>query len=138
MQVKTPTFSLVILFLTGAIATALGVVASLFTQNHPMYFEGAEQLLLSWSGRELGQGLIALIVVALFRDPRAVIIALGTAWIREVIDFIDFFRLPETPIRMYFVVGTSVILHSAAIYLVWNAILRGKEADASQAGVAPA
>ena len=129
MYIKSPTFSLVILFLTGAIATALGIVASLFSENHPMWFEGAEQLMLSWSARELGQGLIALIVVAFFRDARAVIIALGTAWIREVIDFIDFFRLPDTPIRMYFVVGTSVILHSAAIYLVWNAILRAKEGN---------
>ena len=89
-----------------------------------MYFEGTEQLLLSWSARELGQGLIALFVVAFFRDARAVAIALGTAWIREVIDFVDFFRLPETPLRMYFVVGTSVILHSTAIYLVWQAIRR--------------
>lgn len=132
MFIKAPTFSLVILFLTGAIATALGIVAAFFTENHPMYFEGAKQLLLSWSARELGQGLIALFVLAFFRDARAVAIALGTAWIREVIDFVDFFRLPDTPTRLYFVVGTSVVLHSVAILLVWRAILEALQISSAK------
>ena len=90
---RAPKFAIVITFLSGVIATVLGVVASLFTENHPMYFVGAEQLLLSWSGRELGQGLACLVAVAFLRDAKVIGIVLFSCWVREVIDFIDFFRL---------------------------------------------
>ena len=115
--IPAPTFSVVVTFLSGAIATALGVVAAIFTEHHPMYFAGAEQLLLSWSGRELGQGLTCLLAALFARDVRVIGIVLLSSWIREVIDFVDFFRLPETPLRLYFVVGISIILHSIAIAL---------------------
>ena len=117
-MIPAPKFAVVITILSGLIATVLGVVASLFTEQHPMYFPGAEQLLLSWSGRELGQGLSCLVAGLLFRDSRVIGIALLSCWVREVIDFVDFFRLTGTPLRLYFVVGASVVLHSIALVLV--------------------
>ena len=117
-MIPAPKFAVVITILSGLIATVLGVVASLFTEQHPMYFPGAEQLLLSWSGRELGQGLSCLVAALFFRDSRVIGIALLSCWVREVIDFVDFFRLTGTPLRLYFVVGTSVVLHSIALVLV--------------------
>ena len=117
-MIPAPKFAVVITVLSGLIATVLGVVASLFTEQHPMYFPGAEKLLLSWSGRELGQGLSCLVAALFFRDSRVIGIVLLSCWIREVIDFVDFFRLTGTPLRLYVVVGTSVILHSIALVLV--------------------
>ena len=116
--IPTPKFSIAVTFLSGVIATVLGVVASLFTEQHPMYFVGAEQLLLSWSGRELGQGLTCLIAALFVRDARVIGIVLLSSWVRELIDFIDFFRLSGTPLRLYFVVGISTLLHSWALVLV--------------------
>ncbi len=128
--IPAPKFSIVITFLTGLIATVLGVVAAIFTESHPMYFEGADKLLLSWSARELGQGIACLVAVFTLRDARVIGIMLFSCWIREVIDFVDFFRLADTPLRLYFVVGTSVVLHSAALYMAINAIKRyGKDAQ---------
>ena len=59
---------------------------------------------------------------AFFRYTRAGAIAPGTAWIREVTDFGDFICLHETPLRMHFVVGTSVTLQLTAIELIRQAI----------------
>ena len=122
MRIKVHPFVLVITFLTGTIATVLGVWASLSPETHPQYFDGAFKLLLSWSGRELGQGLACLVALFFFRDARAIAIALFSSWVREVIDFIDFFRVLDTPFRLYMVVGSSVILHSIALYLSLDAI----------------
>lgn len=129
MKIKVPVFVVVITTLTGLIATTLGVWASLSPETHPQFIEGATKIVLSWSGRELGQGLAALAAVAFLRDARGYAIALFSSWVREVIDFVDFFRIADTPTRLYFVVGTSVILHSIALWMTWKAI-RGNETSA--------
>ena len=116
-MIVAPRFSIVIAFLSGLIATVLGIVASFFTVHHPLYFPGAEQLMLSWSGRELGQGLACLVAAGCLRDARVIGIVLFSSWVREVVDFVDFFRLSGTPLRLYFVVGTSIVLHSVAIFM---------------------
>ena len=137
-SIKVPSFVIVITLLTSTIATVLGVWAALFTETHPQYLEGAYKLVLSWSGRELGQGLSGLFAVFVLRDARAIAIVLLSAWVREVIDFIDFFRIAGTPLRLYFVVGTSVILHSTALYFTWDAIRKHKQDHQSlEAGVVP-
>ena len=132
ISIPTPRFSLTITFLSGVIATVLGIIAAGFTEHHPMYFVGAEQLLLSWSGRELGQGLSCLLATLFLRDARVIGIVLFSCWVREVIDFIDFFRLAGTPLRLYFVVGISVVLHSVAIALVVRSMVGFKIAQCNQ------
>ena len=126
-NIPVPRFVLVITLLTSTIATVLGVWAALFTETHPQFIEGAYKLVLSWSARELGQGLSGLLVVFFLRDARAFAVVLASAWVREVLDFIDFFRVIETPLRLYFVVGTSVILHSIALYLSLDTIRKHKK-----------
>ena len=127
-MIAAPRFAVVVTILSGLIATVLGVVASVFTEHHPMYFPGAEQLLLSWSGRELGQGLSCLVAACFFRDARVIGIVLFSSWVREVVDFVDFFRLSGTPLRLYFVVGISIVLHSAAMFVVVRTIKRSGRA----------
>ena len=138
-NIPVPRFVLIITFLTSIIATVLGVWASLFTETHPQFIEGAYKVVLSWSARELGQGLSGLFVLFFLRDARAFAVVLASAWGREVLDFIDFFRVLDTPLRLYFVVGTSVILHSIALYLTWDAIKKHKQDNPSlQTGVVAA
>ncbi|MEM7417472.1 MAG: hypothetical protein AAF389_18425 [Gemmatimonadota bacterium] len=122
MRIDVPKFPAVITFLTGLIATVLAVVAALFTESHPMYMEGAQKLMLSWSARELGQGLACFFALFVLRDARAVAVALFSSGVREVVDFVDFFRVPGTPLRLYFVVGISSVLHSAALVVVLRKI----------------
>ncbi|MEM7372397.1 MAG: hypothetical protein AAF587_27505 [Bacteroidota bacterium] len=121
MKIEVPKFVLVITLLTGLIATVLGVWASLFPETHPQFL-GEIASVLSWSGRELGLGLSCLLAVFFLRDARVIAAVLFGSWIRETLDFIDFFRVEDSPTRLYVVVGISVILHSIALYQTWRAI----------------
>ncbi|MDW3652156.1 MAG: hypothetical protein R8P61_34090 [Bacteroidia bacterium] len=121
-NIEVPKFVLIITFLTGLIATVLGIWASLSPETHPQFL-GEVKSVLSWSGRELGLGLSCLLAVFFLRDARVIMAVLFGSWIRETLDFIDFFRLTDTPTRLYVVVGVSVILHSMALYLTWKAIV---------------
>jgi len=119
VNIKAPKFALVITFLTGLIATVLGVWATLSPETHPQFL-GEVKSVLSWSARELGMGLSCLLAVFFLRDARVIAAVLFGSWIREILDFIDFFRVADTPVRLYYVVGISVILHSSALYLTWR------------------
>lgn len=119
MNIEAPKFALVITFLTGLIATVLGVWATLSPETHPQFL-GEVKSVLSWSTRELGMGLSCLLAVFFLRDARVIAAVLFGSWVREILDFIDFFRVVDTPVRLYYVVGISVILHSFALYLTWR------------------
>ncbi|MEM7126797.1 MAG: hypothetical protein AAF702_10755 [Chloroflexota bacterium] len=121
-NIKPPTFTLVILVLTSLIATALGLLGWFAPEVHPQWIDGARKLLLSWSARELGMGIAGLVAAIWFRDARVFAAVLAGDLVREVLDFIDFFRVGDTPLRLYFVVGTSSILHSIALYLSVDAV----------------
>ena len=120
-DIHAPRFSVVICVLTGLIATALGVLGYFFPESHPLFISGGVKQMYSWSTRELGMGLTALAAAAFLRDARVIAIALLGSLVREVLDFIDFFRVEGTAIRLYFVVGISTILHTTAF--VWCLIL---------------
>ena len=121
MESRISKYVLIITFLTGLIATVLGIWASISPETHPQFL-GEVKSVLSWSARELGMGLSCLTAVFFLKDPRVFVAVLLGAWVREVMDFIDFFRVEGTPPRLYFVVGTSVILHSIALIQSWRAI----------------
>ena len=122
-NIKVSKFVMIITFLTGLIATILGVWATISLGTHPQFFEGAHKLVLSWSARELGMGIGALSTVFFFKDARAYAIILLSCWIREILDFIDFFRIEDTtPTRLYLVVGISVVLHGIAFFISIEAI----------------
>lgn len=111
---NAPKFALAITALTGMIATGLGVLGYLFPESHPQFIADGTKIMYSWSARELGLGIAALAAVAFWRDPKVVAIALLGSLVREYLDFIDFFRIEGTPPRLYYVVGISSILHTAA------------------------
>lgn len=112
-----PKFSIVITILTGLIATALGILGYFAPESHPQFIPGGMKIMYSWSARELGLGIAALVAAAFFRDSKVIAIALLGSLIREYLDFIDFFRIDGTPLRLYFVVGVSSILHTVAFTL---------------------
>jgi len=124
-NIEVSKFVLIITFLTGLIASVLGIWASLSPETHPQFL-GEVKSVLSWSARELGLGLSCLLAVFFLRDARVIAAVLLGSWIREVLDFIDFFRVADTPGRLYAVVGVSVILHSVALYLSWKAIVNAE------------
>ncbi len=112
-----PRFSIVITVLTGLIATALGILGYFAPESHPQFIPGGIKIMYSWSARELGLGITALVAVTFFRNSEVIAIALLGSLVREYLDFIDFFRVEGTPTRLYFVVGTSSILHTVAFIL---------------------
>ena len=120
-DIHAPRFSVVICVLTGLIATALGVLGYFFPESHPQFIPGGVKIMYSWSARELGMGLTALAAAASLRDARVIAIALLGSLVREILDFIDFFRVEGTPLRLYFVVGISTILHATAF--IWCLLL---------------
>ncbi|MBV7337441.1 hypothetical protein KFU94_56260 [Chloroflexi bacterium TSY] len=121
-NIKVPVFVLVITVLTSLIATVLGVWGWVSPETHTQYIDGAFKLMISWSARELGMGVAGLVAVLFYRDARAFAVVLAGDLVREVLDVIDFFRVPDTPIRFYFVVGTAAILQAIALYLSVDAI----------------
>ena len=127
-RVHIPKFTLVITLLTGLIATALGVWGWISPESHPQatLSGGTVKVVLSWSARELGQGLACLVAVAFVRRPHVVAVVLFSAWVREVLDFIDFFRVDDVPLRLYIVVGTSVVMHSLGLELLLQRIRKAK------------
>lgn len=112
-----PKFALVIAILSGLIAAGLGLLGYFAPESHPMFISGGLKIMYSWSARELGLGITALIAVAFYRDSKVIAVALLGSLIRELLDFIDFFRIPGTPLRLYYVVGISSILHVLAFVL---------------------
>lgn len=123
MRIKVPTFVVVITFLTGLIATVLGLWAwfSPATFPGPSAVGAPTHTVLSWGARELAMALSSWIVIFLIKDARGYVIVLGSALLRETLDFIDGFRIADTPTRLFIVVGVSVILHSVAFYMAWKA-----------------
>ena len=132
-NIPVPRYVLIITILTSLIATVLGVWGWLSPETHPQYFDGAFSLLISWSARELGMGVAGLVAAILLRDARVFAAVLAGDLVREALDFVDFFRVAETPLRLYFVVGTSSILHSIALYLSFDAIRKHKKGTESHA-----
>ncbi len=112
-----PKFSFVIAILSGLIAIGLGLLGYFAPEFHPQYLPGGLKIMYSWSARELGLGITALVAVAFYRDSKVIAIALLGSLVREWLDFIDFFRVTGTPLRLYFVVGISSILHATAFAL---------------------
>lgn len=112
-----PKFSVVITVLSGLIATALGILGYFFPESHPQFIPGGVKIMYSWSARELGLGITALVAAAFLRDSKVIAVALLGSLVREWLDFIDFFRIPGTPTRLYYVVGISSVLHSVAFAL---------------------
>ena len=53
---------------------------------------------------------------------------------RETLDFIDGFRLADTPARLFIVVGVSVILHTIAVVVTAKAI-RDHDSEALSPGL---
>ena len=92
-RIDVPLFVKIITVLTGAIATVLGVWAAIATDSHPQYVDGAYDVVLSWGARALGIGLACFVAVFFIRDARGYVIALSASWVREVLDFIDLFRV---------------------------------------------
>lgn len=135
MRIEVPKFVIVITFLTGLIATILGLIGWLAPDMFPgpSGVGAPEHSILSWSARELGMGLASWIAIFLIKDARAYAVVLGSAWLREVLDFIDGFRIADTPTRLFIVVGVSVILHSIALFMTWRA-LRNQDQGELQAG----
>lgn len=136
MRIQVPTFVIVITFLTGLIATILGLVGWFA----PDVFPGPSAVgapthsILSWSARELAMGLSSWIAIFLIKDARGYLVALGSAWLRESMDFIDGFRIADTPGRLFVIVGVSVVLHSIAVYMTWRAIRKHNEETAVAIG----
>ena len=134
-RIKVPTFVIVIATLTSIIATVLGLWAQLSPATHPgpVFVDAAHSVILSWGARELGQGLSGLLVVLFLRDARAFVVVLSSAWVREILDFVDLFRVADSPTRLFFVVGTSVVLHAIALYLSVRAIQKHEQLTESSA-----
>ena len=135
MRIQVPTYVIVITFLTGLIATMLGLVGWL----SPDAFPGPSAVgapthsILSWSARELAMGVSSWIAIFLIKDARAYMVALGSAWTRELMDLIDGFRIADTPTRLFIIVGVSVVLHSIAVYMTWRAIRDHKQQELAAA-----
>ena len=124
MRIKVPTFVIIITFLTGLIATILGVWAWISPETFPgpSGVGAPTHTMLSWGARELAMALSSWIVIFIIKDARGYAVALGSALLRESLDFIDAFRIADTPTRLFIVVGVSVILHATALYLTFRAI----------------
>ena len=124
MRIKTPTFAIIITFLTGLIATVLGVWGWLSPDTFPgpSAIGAPNSAILSWSAREVAMAMSSVIAIFIIKDARAYAVALGSALTRETMDFIDGFRAADTPARLFIIVGVSVILHSIALYLTARAI----------------
>ncbi|WP_420630687.1 hypothetical protein [Candidatus Leptofilum sp.] len=128
MRIKVPTFVIVITFLTGLIATVLGLWAwfSPDSFSAPSGVGAPTHSILSWGARELAMALSSWIAIFMIKDARAYAVALGSALLRESLDFIDAFRIADTPARLFIIVGVSVILHAIALFLTFRAIQQHK------------
>ena len=95
MRIKVPTFVIVITFLTGLIATILGAWAWLSPETFPgpSGVGAPTHTMLSWGARELAMALSSWIVIFVIKDARGYAVALGSALLRESLDFIDAFRI---------------------------------------------
>jgi hypothetical protein len=133
-RIPVSKFVIIIALLTSIIATVLGASAQLSPETHPSILFGdvANGVILSWGARELGQGLSGLLVVFLLRDARAFAVVLASAWVREILDFFDLFRVADSPTRLFIVVGVSVILHSIALFLSYRAIRKHEQQTPSK------
>ena len=67
-------------------------------------------------------GLASWLAIFVIKDARGYLVAIGSAWLREVMDFIDGFRIADTPERLFIIVGVSVILHSIAVFMTWRSV----------------
>ena len=135
MNIKTPRFAIVITFLTGLIATVLGLWASLSPETFPgpSAVGAPTHTILSWSARELAMALSSWIAIFIIKDARGYAVALGSALLRESPDFLDAFRVADTPARLFIVVGVSVVLHSIALYMTFRAINQHNQASIPEA-----
>ena len=124
MRIQVPTFVIIITFLTGLIATILGVWAWISPETFPgpSGVGAPTHTMLSWGARELAMALSSWIVIFFIKDARGYAVALGSALLRESLDFIDGFRIADTPTRLFIVVGVSVVLHAAALYMTYRSI----------------
>lgn len=129
MRIKVPTYVIVITFLTGLIAAILGTWAWLSPETFPgpSGVGAPTHTMLSWGARELAMALSSFIVIFIIKDARGYAVALGSALLRESLDFIDGFRIADTPGRLFLVVGVSVVLHAVALYLTFRAINKHNE-----------
>lgn len=130
MTIQTPRFVIVITFLTGLIATVLGLWAwvSPDTFPGPSAVGAPTHTTLSWAARELAMGLSSWIAIFIIKDARGYAVALGSALLREGLDFTDAFRIADTPARLFIIVGISVILHSIALYMTFRTIKQHNQA----------
>ncbi len=128
-HIKVPTFVLVITALTGLIATVLGLVAWFA----PDVFPGPSAVgapthaVLSWGARELAMGVASWIAIFLIKDARGYLVVLGSAWVRETMDFIDGFRIADTPGRLFVIVGVSVVVHTIAVVMTYRTIKNAEQ-----------
>ena len=130
MRIKVPTYVVVITFITGLIATILGLWAWLSpgTFPGPSGIGAPTHAILSWGAREMAMGLSSWIAIFLIKDARGYAVALGSALLRESVDFIDAFRVADTPARLFIIVGVSIVLHSIAVYLTYRSIKNHNDA----------
>jgi len=138
MQIKVPTFVLVITALTGLIATVLGLVAWLAPDAFPgpSAYGAPTNAILSWGARELAMGVASWIAIFLIKDARGYLVVLGSAWVRETMDLIDGFRIADTPGRLFVIVGVSVVLHSIAVIMTYRTIQKAKQSGQLQEATA--
>ncbi len=124
MRIKTPTFAVIITFLTGLIATLLGLWGWISPETFPgpSAIGAPTSAILSWSAREVAMAMSSWIAILIIKDARGYAVALGSAWVREVMDLIDGARVADTPARLFIVVGISVVLHSIALYMTMKSI----------------
>ncbi|MEM7028947.1 MAG: hypothetical protein AAF629_05095 [Chloroflexota bacterium] len=134
MRIQPPRFVIVITFLTGLIATILGLWASISPDTFPgpSAVGAPTSAILSWSAREVAMGLSSWIAIFIIKDARAYAVALGSALLRESMDFIDAFRIADTPARLFIVVGVSVILHAIALYMTFRTIQQHNQETAPE------
>ncbi len=139
MTIQTPKFVIVITFLTGLIATILGLWGWLSPDTFPgpSAVGAPTHSVLSWSARELAMGLSSWIAIFVIKDARAYAVALGSAWLRESMDFLDAFRIADTPARLFVIVGISVILHSIALYMTFRTIRQQSQASMPELAQTP-
>ena len=131
MNIKVPTFVLVITALTGLIATILGLVAWFAPEAFPgpSGVGAPAHAILSWGARELAMGFASWIAIFLIKDARGYLVVLGSAWLRETMDFIDGFRIADTPTRLFIIVGISVVVHSIAVVMTYRTIRKATQDD---------
>jgi len=125
MRVRVPGIALWVTIFAGFIAilsTTLGLRGLIDPTTALGYFEGADNLAVTWAGRNAGLGL-AMAVAFLLRNPAAYATAFMGSIFREVGDLIAFLNGPFS-IGGLIGIGIFLLLDIAAFALSLRAALK--------------